>query len=115
MDDSEELSPSVSRIAEHLAAMAQGYDNHLKWNEQAKFKADLINARQRWARVTPAVFAARLRTEGMREEDIAELVEWLVKAQAGRRLAPQRTYRDFVFNPPPEARIGGPGRNSRVW
>ncbi len=38
----------------------------------------------------------------MRQEDVNELVVWLRKAQAGRRLVPQRSYRDFRFGPPPE-------------
>ena len=27
---------------------AQGYGNHLKWNEEAKLKADLMNVKSRW-------------------------------------------------------------------
>ena len=38
----------ISEILEFLAAMASGYDNHLKWNEVAKLKADLMNVRHRW-------------------------------------------------------------------
>lgn len=68
------LPPSVASIAEYLAMMAKGYNNHLKWNEQAKFKADLMNARHRWLSVNPDVFAVKLRAEGMRTEDIAERV-----------------------------------------
>jgi hypothetical protein len=102
VDLTDGLPPSVASIAEHLAMMARGYDNHLKWNEQAMVKADLMNARQRWLRVDPVVFAAKLRNEGMRQEDVSELVGWLRKAQAGRRLVPQRRYRDFRFNPRPE-------------
>ena len=96
-----ELPPDVAGIAEHLTRWARGYSNHLKWNEQAKFKADLMNARPRWCAVSPAFFAAKLRHEGMREEDVAELVDWLTRAQAGRRLVPHSSYRSFVFNPPP--------------
>lgn len=103
MDLVDGLPSSVARIAETLARWARGYDNHLKWNEEAKFKADLMNVRQRWHGIDPIVFAAKLRTEGMRDEDIAQLVEWLRKAQAGRRLVPQRSYRDFKFSPLPEA------------
>lgn len=115
MTDAQDLPPSVAEIAEYLAMMAKGYDNHLKWNEQAKFKADLMNARTRWYGVAPGAFAAKLRSEGMREEDILELVDWLKRAQAGRRLVPDRTYRDFTFGPPPEAPSSDPRRSSRVW
>jgi hypothetical protein len=93
------LPPSVAHVAEYLARWAKGYNNHLKWNEKAKFKADLMNARRRWHGVSPEAFAAKLRKEGMRGEDIAELIDWLKKAQAGRRLVPQRSYRDDNFGP----------------
>jgi hypothetical protein len=93
------LPPSVAAIAEYLARWAKGYGNHLKWNEKAKFKADLMNARRRWVAVSPAAFAAKLREEGMRGEDIVELVDWLKKAQVGRRLVPQGGYRDHTFGP----------------
>jgi hypothetical protein len=95
------LPSDVAGIAEHLAQWARGYNNHLKWNEQAKFKADLMNARPRWQGVSPASFAAKLRDEGMREEDVKELADWLTRAQEGRRLVPHSSYRSFAFNPPP--------------
>lgn len=96
------LPPSVASIAEYLAMMAKGYDNHLKWNEQAMFKADLMNLRHRWLRVDVAAFRKKCLDEGMRVEDVTELVDWLRKAQDGRRLVPQKSYRDFKFNPPSE-------------
>lgn len=40
-------SPSVARIAEYLTRWAKAYDHRLKWNEKAKFKADLMSARRR--------------------------------------------------------------------
>ncbi len=98
-----ELPSSVQRIAEHLAMQARGYGNHLKWNEKAMMKADLMNVPQRWRTVDPASFGASLRSEGMREEDVAELLDYLTRAQAGRRLIPSRTYRDFRFSPAPDA------------
>lgn len=105
-----ELPPDVAGIAEHLAEWARGYNNHLKWDEQAKFKADLMNASLRWRGVSPTSFAAKLRNQGMREEDIKELVDWLSRAQAGRRLVPHRSYRSFVFSPPPKP-AGAPFSN----
>lgn len=74
MNRPDELSPSVAAIAEYLALMAKGYNNHLNWNEQAQFKADLMNARQRWLRVDPTAFTATSRGEGMRDEDVSDLV-----------------------------------------
>ena len=99
MESVDGLPPSVARIAEHLAQWPKGYDNHLKWNEKAKFKADLMNARRRWGAVKPEAFAAKLRKERMRGEDLPELIDWLKKTQAGRRLVPQSGYRGHDFGP----------------
>lgn len=109
------LPPSVASIAEFLAIAARGYNNHLKWNEQAMFKADLMNARQRWRGADPTAFTRKLESEGMRTEDIAMLIDWLRKAQGGRRLVPQRTYSSFVFNLPPESPKSGSRLRSRDW
>lgn len=48
---SDELN-GVADILRHLAEMARGYDNHLKWNEAATLKADLMNTRRRWMGVS---------------------------------------------------------------
>jgi erythromycin esterase-like protein len=93
--------------------MARGYNNHLKWNEQAMFKADLMNVRHRWLKVDSAAFRARCIAEGMRSEDVVELVDWLNKAKAGRRLVPQKSYRAFKFPAPSEE--AAPLRTSRAW
>ena len=49
------------------------------------FKADPMNLRHRWTGVDVTAFTGKPRSEGMRQEDIAELVDWPKKAQAGRR------------------------------
>ena len=105
----------MAAIAEFLAMAAKGYGNRLKWNEKAMFKADLMNLRRRWLAVDSETFAARLRKEGMRDDDVTELVGWLKKAQAGRRLVPQRGYRQFQFNPPPEEADPVPNWPSPGW
>jgi hypothetical protein len=97
------LPSSVASIAEFLAMAAKGYNNRLKWNEQDMFKADLMNLRHRWRSVDAVAFRAKCLAEGMRREDVSLLVEWLKKAQAGRKLVPSKSYRTFHFNPPPEA------------
>lgn len=53
MDLMNGLPPSVASIAEYLDMMAKGYGNHLRRNERARFKADLMNARHRWTHVNP--------------------------------------------------------------
>jgi hypothetical protein len=47
--------------------MARRYDNHLKWNEVAKLKADLMNVRARWLGVSVEEIGDRCRKLGMRE------------------------------------------------
>jgi hypothetical protein len=64
--------------------MARGYDNHLKWNEVAKLKADLMNARARWLGVPVTEIADRCRTLGMRDEDVTEMTDLVRKAQEVR-------------------------------
>jgi hypothetical protein len=96
------LSTGISEILEYLAGMARGYDNNLKWNEVAKLKADLMNVPARWRGVSVSEVAGRCRALGMREEDVATIGDLVRKAQEGRRLVPQKTYRDFRFNQPLE-------------
>jgi hypothetical protein len=50
-----ELPNGIDGILEYLAEMASGYGNHLKWNEVAKLKADLMNVRHRWLGVSVSV------------------------------------------------------------
>lgn len=105
MELTDGLPPSVAGIAEFLAEAAAGYDNYLKWNEQAMFKADLMNVRERWRHVDPLVFRTKCLREGMRPEDVEELMDWLKRAQAGRRLIPHRSYRQHHFRPPSEEEV----------
>jgi hypothetical protein len=97
------LTQDVDEILEYLAMMARGYDNHLKWNEEAKLKGDPMNAKSRWRGVPVSEIRDRCRALGMREEDATLIAGLVTKAQAGRRLVPQKSYRDFRFRP------SGPG------
>jgi hypothetical protein len=94
------LPKGILEILQYLAQMAQGYDNHLKWNEVAKLKGDLMNARVRWAGVPVSEIASQCRALGMRDEDVTEIATLITKAQQGRRLVPQSSYRSFRFNQP---------------
>jgi hypothetical protein len=97
---SNNLPNGIPEILQYLAQMARGYDNHLKWNEVAKLKADLMNVPARWRGVSIIEIADYCRTLGMRDEDVAEVADLVGKVQAGRRLVPQKTYHDFRFNQP---------------
>jgi hypothetical protein len=72
-----ELPPDVADIVEKLARQARGYNNHLKWNEQAMFKADLMNSPARWKAIDSSKFSAVCLERGMRTQDVDLLVEWL--------------------------------------
>lgn len=94
---SADLPNGISEILEYLAGMARGYDNHLKWNEVAKLKADLMNVRERWFGAPVELISARCLDLGMRPEDVEEVAELVSRAQAGRRLVPEASYRGFRF------------------
>lgn len=112
----EKLPNGVEEIVKSLAKWARGYNNHLKWNEVAKFKADLMNATDRWLVIDPSDFRAACLEEGMRVEDADELTGYLVRRKQGKRLVPQRSYRDSRFLAPvtvlPETRKTA---TSRDW
>ena len=91
------LPKDVVSILEYLAMMAAGYDNHLKWNEEAKLKADLMNTPERWRGVAVGDIATRCRALGMREDDVDLITDLVRRAQAGRRLIAEKSYRDFRF------------------
>jgi hypothetical protein len=45
-----------------------------------------------------SVIADRCRALGMRDEDVAQIASLVTRAQEGRRLVPQKSYRDYRFN-----------------
>jgi hypothetical protein len=59
-----------------------------------------MNVPGRWRGVSVSEIADSCRMLGMREEDAATVADLVRKAQEGRRLVPQKTYRDFRFNQP---------------
>ena len=91
------LPNGVDEIIEYLAEYAKGYGNHLKWNEFAKLKADMMNVPSRWLVITLAQLREKALAEGMRPEDVDEMVDYLERRKEGRRLVPTRGYRDFRF------------------
>ena len=111
-----DLPPGINSILEFLASAAAGYGNKLKWNEQAMLKADLMNVRQRWTGVPVKLVGIRCQQLGMRLEDIDLIKDLITRAQAGRRLIAQRTYRDFRFRTPVDAsEKDEPLLTSRDW
>jgi hypothetical protein len=110
----------IDRILEQLATMAAGYDNHLKWNEEAQLKADLMHNRRYWQGFDVALVRSRCQQLEMRPEDARLVSDLVSKAQAGRRLIPQRSYRDYRFRhdrpaAPPSPPSASERRTSREW
>lgn len=93
-----EIPADIDQILQGLAGWAEGYSTGLKWNEEAKLKADLMANRRYWLGVEVAAIRARLRELGMSAEDAATVCELVGRAQQGRRLVPEKSYRSFTFD-----------------
>ena len=94
-----DLPAGIDEIMDYVGQRAEGY-GYLKWNEVAMLKADMMNARARWMTVSPDALAAKCRRVGLAEKETAQVLDLLHKTQQGRRLVPQRSYRDFQFQQP---------------
>lgn len=111
------LPDDIVKILEHLADWASGYDNHLKWNEEAKLKADLMHNRRYWVGFPTSAVRVKCVELGMCEEDVSLIADLVGRAQQGRRLVPQRSYRDHVFrhDRPQTEEPPTPLATSREW
>lgn len=97
-DRHEPLPKGVDGILEHIAAMTAGYLSGLKWNEEAKLKADMMNRPERWAAVTVDQVRAKCRALGMRPDDVDTVAGFLQRRKEGRRFNVRSSYRTFHFN-----------------
>lgn len=100
-----DIPPGVDQILGYLAGMARGYANHLKWNEVAKLKSDLMLVPERWRDIPTDAIRRRCLQLGMRGEDAAQIAELVERRQLGGRLVPRRTYRGFKFKQPVDPRL----------
>lgn len=91
------LPDDVSRILKSIAQWAAGYDSGLKWNEEDKLKADMMNKPERWTSVTVEQVRGTCRELKMRSKDIDTIVGFLQRRKQGRRFNIRSTYRDFHF------------------
>ncbi|WP_298579900.1 hypothetical protein [uncultured Olegusella sp.] len=87
----------IEGILEYTALMAKGYDNHMKWNEEAKLKSDMMRRMDRWRKVTTDEIRAKCEELGMRHEDVNTVCDMHARRLQGRRLVPQHSYRGFEF------------------
>ncbi|WP_435597020.1 hypothetical protein [Streptomyces anulatus] len=60
----------------------------LVWQERGRLKSDMMLVRHRWApdRVPLDAFRTKCEAVGMTPEEAAEVVDWVQRTQAGRRL-----------------------------
>lgn len=94
----EPLPNGVDGILEHIADMAAGYSTGLKWNEEDKLKADMMNRPERWVPVTVDQLRAKGIELGMRPNDIDTIAGFLQRRKEGRRFNVRGAYRDFHFS-----------------
>lgn len=92
------LPNGVDAILEHIAAMAAGYSSGLKWNEEDKLKADMMNRPERWVPVTVEQVRAKCRALGMKANDVDTIVDFVQRRKDGRRFNVRSSYRDFQFH-----------------
>lgn len=92
------LPNGIDGILEHVASMAAGYDSGLKWNEEDKLRADMMNRPDRWRDVTVEQVRAKCRALGMRPDDVDTIAGYLQKRKDGKRFNVRSSYRTFQFN-----------------
>lgn len=92
------LPNGIDGILEYVAGMAAGYSSGLKWNEEDKLKADMMNRPERWSSVTVEQVRAKCRELGMRPNDVDTIAGFLQRRKEGRRFNVRGSYRTFHFN-----------------
>lgn len=92
------LPNGVDAILEYIAAMAAGYTSGLKWNEEDKLKADMMNRPERWVSVTADQVREKCHDLGMRGEDVDTIAGYVQRRKDGRRFNVRSPYRTFHFN-----------------
>ncbi|MBT1586443.1 hypothetical protein [Curtobacterium aurantiacum] len=98
-DPLQALPNGIDGILEYLASQAAGYSSGLKWNEEDKLKADLMNRRSRWDGVSPDQVRAKCRALGMRPNDVDTIVVLVQRRLDGGRFNVRKSYRQFHFLP----------------
>lgn len=78
--------------------MAAGYSSGMKWNEEDKLKADIMNRPDRWKAVTADQVQTKCRELGMRPKDVDTIVSYVQRRKEGKRFNVRSSYRTFEFN-----------------
>ena len=91
------MPTDIEKILELTAMWAKGYDNHMKWNEVAKLKSDMMRRMDRWRLVSTEQIRVKCLDLGMRREDVETICDLHARRLQGRRLVPEHSYRGFEF------------------
>lgn len=92
------MNDDIKSIMDYLICSTKGYrENTLKWQEKSKLKSDLMINKQYWAGVNLDEINLYLLDNGMRKDDAVFITECIDKALRGKRLIPDRSYKNFVF------------------
>lgn len=98
MPELEPLPNRVDEILESIAQWAAGYSSGLKWNEEDKLKADMMNRPDRWAPITVDQVRTKCRALQMRPNDVETIAGLLQRRKEGHRFIVRHGYRDFRFD-----------------
>ncbi|MFE9855626.1 hypothetical protein [Streptomyces sp. NPDC005780] len=98
---SPDLPPDVDAFMDFIGQNIE-LSGDLVWQERDRLKSDMMLVPNRWApsRVSPEAFRSKCEVVGMTSEDVAEVVDWLRRAQSGRRLRPQHI-KDYRWHQDP--------------
>jgi hypothetical protein len=94
----EPLPNGIDDILAYVADMAAGYSTGLKWNEEDKLKADMMNRPDRWLPVTVEQVRAKCRQFGMSPKDVDTVADLVQRRKDGRRFNVRTSYRTFRFD-----------------
>ena len=91
------MPTDIEKILELIAMWAKGYDNHMKWSEEAKLRSDMMRHTDRWRLVSTQQIRDKCHDLGMRAKDVETICDMHSRRLQGHRLLPQRSYKGFEF------------------
>lgn len=91
------MPEDIECILEYVVECSKGYNNHMKWNEEAKLKADMMKHVDRWRLVSTLQIREFCTGRGMRSKDVETICDLHTRKMQGRRFVPQASYRSFEF------------------
>lgn len=97
-----ELPPDVSAFLDWVGEMAR-LSGCLDWRERDRIKSDMMKVPERWtaSRVPAEALRSKCLAVGLREDETRDVIDWLLRVQAGRQLRP-RWIRDYRWPDDPE-------------